>query len=39
LLCPDDLLEEAERLAREHGASEVLADAASARGAPHGAGG
>lgn len=39
LLGPEDLLEEAERLAREHGAPDVLADAASARGAPHGAGG
>jgi tetratricopeptide (TPR) repeat protein len=39
LLAPDDLLDEAERLARERGASDLLAEVASARGAAHGAGG
>jgi tetratricopeptide (TPR) repeat protein len=39
LLAPDDLLDEAERLAREHGCADLLAEVVSARGAPHGAAG
>ena len=39
LLAPDDLLDDAERLAREHGAPDLLAEVLSARGAPHGAAG